>query len=137
MRTNATNEQMALVMDWGHDNDTYTWHDAKGDLVFADYDMYPDGFNPIADLNHTALVEQRLEDLGLAGHYISYLYVYVMHGTDDLDRRRRSYHNLPHWRLATAPAHIRCNAAWDVWEAYQRKLKQGLAHAQPPLREVG
>lgn len=119
----ATNEQMALVMGW---------HRAEGGpILYTDDGHYANfalwGFkyqwtwNPIENLNHAALVEQRLRELKLQNEYIEALRRFILkeiapHLTDAM--------TVATIHLVTASAQTRCDAAWATWQTWQQREKE-------------
>ena len=115
----ATNEQMALVMGWRLARGFYYLPDRR----YAGYRQFQEVpvllstpregvqfWNPIADLNHTALVEARLIELDLGHAYATYLY--------QIGQFRHIY------QFVSASAQTRCDAAWATWQAWQQREKE-------------
>jgi hypothetical protein len=110
----ATNAQMAAIMGW-----TFTY----GEWLTADgnptgYTNIPgryDYFDPRHNLNHTALVEARLAELGLQIQYGNALWDYIKGPFPS-----RVSELFP-W--ITAPTQTRCDAAWATWQAWKEQAK--------------
>lgn len=107
----ATNENMAEVMGWERrfsealNKDIYLYNDQ-----WLPIHLIP--FNPIADLNHAALVEARLRELELIYFYYNLLHAYAMlTGTDT------GYLEY----IISAPAQTRCDAAWAAYAAWKEQ----------------
>jgi hypothetical protein len=106
----ATNEQMAIILAWiKHEGPaSWYWSDSNDRYIM----QYKD-FNPIANLNHAALVEQRLAALGLELQYVSHI-----------GRLNKDAHGASTmWRYITASAQTRCDAAWPTWQAWKEQGK--------------
>jgi hypothetical protein len=115
MTEHATNEQMATIMGWTLDGSI--WHTIgffryhnNPQLNVGDPEEY---WNPIENLNHAALVEARLAELGLHDGYVQIMRVFF---------RDVSPSNIT-WMLITASAQTRCDAAWATWSAWKEQQR--------------
>lgn len=110
----ATNEQMAEVMGW-HKGE-YSWVDPEGSTPFfieEGYNDSEDWWNPIANLNHVALVAARLRGFGIEQEYMG-IVVSIL---------RMEEAGFSYWRMFTASAQTRCDAAWAAYQAWKEQAK--------------
>lgn len=113
-----TNENMATVLGWQLVDGE--WLDKDGyNTTFTNNPDRDDCFRPIADLNHTALVEARLSELDLTQGYIEHLLNLLSIDADAyyLASTAVIYH------LVTAAAQTRCDAAWVAYSAWKEQTK--------------
>ncbi|HEX6293383.1 MAG TPA: hypothetical protein VFZ66_29650 [Herpetosiphonaceae bacterium] len=105
----ATNGQMAEIMGWTLDGSIYYTSDGHivGFFPIGSGFKFEAEWNPIARLDHAALVEARLDELGLKMQYMRALTELLK------DERGRS----SAWGFVTAKAQTRCNAALQAFEA--------------------
>lgn len=114
----ATNAQMAEIMGW-YEYERY-WYDKTDTFVWRS--NIPEDkkyFNPITDLNHAALVEARLAELGLQNRYMRHLTSVIARQITD-----RPIVIVNDFLIATASAQTRCDAAWATWHAWQQREKE-------------
>jgi hypothetical protein len=114
----ATNEQMAIILGWIKHEGPASWYWSDNN---DQYIMQYKDFNPIADLNHAALVEQRLAELGLMHDYLNKLILSLVWDRETPPVGTSDYRFLL-WELcATATAQTRCDAAWATWHAWKEQ----------------
>lgn len=116
----ATNENMAEVMGWQLIDGRY-WYTITGGYTHFSNSSLDKGkyFNPTADLNHAALVEARLYQLGLVVEYMEQLLIMLNIDTDAY----LAGEALPGYQLITATAQTRCDAAWAAYSAWKEQQK--------------
>jgi hypothetical protein len=116
MATNehATNEQMATIMGWTIGT-RQRWLDKRQWRGYTNDPSHYKYFNPQADLNHAALVEARLAELGLTSSYIENILNVLQIDADAYFSAEMTVI----YRLVTAPAQTRCDAAWATWQQWK------------------
>jgi hypothetical protein len=114
----ASNEQMAEIMGW-HLSGRY-WENEDNhwvpQWVNDPDDETWDYFNPIDNLNHAALVEARLAELGLKQEYARQVFHLVYTFNPDYEALEG-----PNYYLITASAQTRCDAAWATWQQWKEQ----------------
>lgn len=114
----ATNKQMALVMGWTLTGNV--WIDKDGNKTgYVAYDprwFTINAWHPIADLNHAARVEARLAELGLYVEYVQEIIHTIELISPDLQGVFSGM-----FRVMTASAQTRCDAAWATWQAWKEQ----------------
>lgn len=108
----TTNEQMSKVMGWTtvlSNGKEYAgwfgWKDVMGSIPV-------EAWKPTADLNHAALVEQRIRELGLEQQYLEAVLFHEGNPTNMTEAFKR---------LLFASAQTRCDAAWQVWQQWKKE----------------
>lgn len=93
---------------WKYDDDTYTgFNTGQGEHTTT--------FRPDEDRNHTALMEDRLEKMGLGREYMKWLYRLVIQVPMEWEFKPGLMISFDSTlRLAMASAYDRVRAAWEV-----------------------
>lgn len=109
----ATNEQMAEIMGWTlEESGWYDIPDHRGNWTYSNKPKTLLAFfDPTHDLNHTALVEARLRELGIEQEYMG-----IVASILRMEETGFSY-----WRMFTASAQTRCDAAWTAYHAWKEQ----------------